>query len=257
MESIWHSSRVARAERRAVVVTAAAVPFAVPGRAFQRLGFSLRCAFPGLRTLAPSPRALCRSARSRPASCSRNQPSQTLSPLPSSPTRFMPSFQSPPRISGRPCGAGALRWRDRARARNARRAWRASRSTSGVKKESCWPGSSCWPVDEGHLLVQDRCVAGHLDVMARWHGPARPRRPRSWCARRRRCAAATNAARRLPRTAGCAALRICVARQRRIVQQQRQRVLQLVAEAERAARLVEGRARADAAGQALVGQPVD
>ena len=37
---------------------------------------------------------------------------------------------------------------------------------------------------------------------------------------------------------------------------QRQRVLQLVAEAEGAARLVEGRARTDAAGEALVGQPV-
>ena len=47
-----------------------------------------------------------------------------------------------------------------------------------------------------------------------------------------------------------------VAGQRGIVQQQRQRVLQLVAEAEGAARLVEGRARTDAAGQALVGQPV-
>ena len=33
----------------------------------------------------------------------RNQASQTLSPLPSTPTRFMPSFQSPMPMSGRPC----------------------------------------------------------------------------------------------------------------------------------------------------------
>ena len=33
----------------------------------------------------------------------RNQPSQTLSPRPSWPTRFMPSFQSPDPMSGSPC----------------------------------------------------------------------------------------------------------------------------------------------------------
>ena len=32
----------------------------------------------------------------------RNQPNQTLSPRPSWPTRFMPSFQSPAPIKGRP-----------------------------------------------------------------------------------------------------------------------------------------------------------
>ena len=52
-------------------------------------------------------RAACRrrtwqTERNRLSVFTRNQPSQTLSPLPSSPTRFMPSFQSPPRISGRP-----------------------------------------------------------------------------------------------------------------------------------------------------------
>src|SRR3546814_1110317 len=34
--------------------------------------------------------------------CSSDLPSQTLSPRPPSPTRFMPSFQSPVPISGRP-----------------------------------------------------------------------------------------------------------------------------------------------------------
>ncbi len=51
-----------------------------------------------------------RSPRSRPShsgansfsTTTRNQPSQTLSPRPSWPTRFMPSFQSPEPISGRP-----------------------------------------------------------------------------------------------------------------------------------------------------------
>ena len=47
-----------------------------------------------------------------------------------------------------------------------------------------------------------------------------------------------------------------VAREIRIVKQKRQRILKLVAESERPARLIEGRARPDAAGQALVRQPV-
>ena len=49
-----------------------------------------------------SPRASACSANARSVVI-RNQASQTLSPRPSTPTRFMPSFQSPMPISGRPC----------------------------------------------------------------------------------------------------------------------------------------------------------
>ena len=60
-----------------------------------------------------------RSARARSPRCShrgandvstmwRNQPSQVLSPRPWGPTRFMPSFQSPLPMRGRPCGPDVI-----------------------------------------------------------------------------------------------------------------------------------------------------
>src|SRR5438132_3109757 len=49
----------------------------------------------------PSPRASATVAHSDRIGW-RNQASQTLSPFPSAPTRFIPSFQSPVPISGRP-----------------------------------------------------------------------------------------------------------------------------------------------------------
>ena len=52
-------------------------------------------------TVATSPRASASAANLRRES-TRNQASQTLSPLPPAPTRFIPSFQSPLPISGRP-----------------------------------------------------------------------------------------------------------------------------------------------------------
>ena len=54
-----------------------------------------------LRRDRASPRARRRANGRQEAT--RNQPSQTLSPCPRAPTRFMPSFQSPVPISGRPC----------------------------------------------------------------------------------------------------------------------------------------------------------
>ena len=56
-----------------------------------------------------SPRATDKVPRARASALKRwstsyrKKPSQTLSPLPLAPTRFMPSFQSPEPISGRPC----------------------------------------------------------------------------------------------------------------------------------------------------------
>ena len=48
-----------------------------------------------------SPRA-CASGTKRFNTVTRKNAIHTLSPLPSAPTRFMPSFQSPPPISGSP-----------------------------------------------------------------------------------------------------------------------------------------------------------
>ena len=102
--------------------------------------------------------------------------------------------------------------------------------------------------DEGDLLLQDRLVAGHRDVVRdgigqphdvvgdhRAHAGAGARQP----------PVLHVAFPELPRRR----VEDLLARQRRVVQQEGQRVLQLVAEAEGAARLVEGRARPDAAGR--------
>ena len=103
------------AERRAVVEVGAPIPVAVPRRA--RSSAALRAL---ARVRASARRARARRAprpvgRSSQSVVCRNQPSQTLSPRPSWPTRFMPSFQSPVPISGRPC-APTARLRSSARA---------------------------------------------------------------------------------------------------------------------------------------------
>ena len=61
----------------------------------------------------------------------RNQAIHTLSPCPSAPTLFIPSFQSPVPISGRPCGPNRL-------ACSIARTQCAARSST---REDC-PGSS-------------------------------------------------------------------------------------------------------------------
>src|SRR2546421_1552860 len=55
------------------------------------------------RASAPNSRRVSNSAKFFSTKIS-NQASQTLSLLPPSPTRLRPSFQSPPPISGSPCG---------------------------------------------------------------------------------------------------------------------------------------------------------
>ena len=91
-----------RAERRAVVEVGAPIPLAVPGQ--------LQHVAPGAPPRVGSgPRARRRraartAARTSRSTSQRNKPSQTLSPRPPCPTRFMPSFQSPVPISGSPCG---------------------------------------------------------------------------------------------------------------------------------------------------------
>ena len=118
MESMRHSLARCRAERRAVVEVAAAIPVAVPAVALERVAAARRRAPATRRRARGSPRASAIGANAVSAAC-RNQPSQTLSPLPASPTRFMPSFQSPVPISGRPCAPVArLRSRPRAQCSN-------------------------------------------------------------------------------------------------------------------------------------------
>ena len=79
------------------------------------------------KSVSPFPRD---SAANCFSTAQRKKPSQTLSPAPSIPTRFMPSFQSPEPISGRPCAPSA--GRARSRARSARRRWRGSADWRGT-----------------------------------------------------------------------------------------------------------------------------
>ena len=94
-----------------------------------------------------------------------------------------------------------------------------------------------------------------VDVVRGRRTAARAGRPSSACARRARRADATSAARRPPRTDARAASSRWRAAERGRGVQQRRDVLQLVAEAEGAARLVEAGAAPDAAAERLVEQP--
>ena len=93
------------------------------------------------------------------------------------------------------------------------------------------------------------------DVAAGRAAAARGSRRRSACARRGPTADATSAARRLRGTGAPAQRSSCSRSRPRLGMHQRHRVLQLVAEAERAAGLVEAAARPHAAGERLVEQP--
>ena len=128
-----------------------------------------------VRQRATAPPARARHARRLPESfarhsranesrtAQRNQASQTLSPRPSMPTRFIPSFQSPVPISGRPCGP-------RFQARSmARRQWSHSGAVGGRRLEgtnirSCSPSASAG-LRERKRLVQNGRVAGDFHVM--------------------------------------------------------------------------------------------
>ncbi len=93
----------------------------------------------------------------------RNQPSQTLSPRPSTPTRFMPSFQSPLPISGRLMRAELPRLIERAPAMFPQR--RGLRGDGGTNMRSCSPASSSGPSRNGISSSRMRRVAGDLDVV--------------------------------------------------------------------------------------------
>ena len=196
-------------------------------------------------------RAGAPAARTARSTSHRKKPSHTLSPCPRWPTRFMPSFQSPAPISGRPCAPkrspahGARRVL--VQARGLRRADRQVVVRLLVRIDRA-------AFEEGHRLVEHAGVAGRLDVAAQ-----RERQPQVVVGAARAHAAAR---RRMPPVLHVAfdelaarAQQQVLAQQRRLRVHQRHRVLQLVAEAEGAARLVVAAARPHAAGERLVQQP--
>ena len=102
IESIWHSSLLCDPSGVAIVEVGAAIPLAVPA---VLLDVPAQPSSPRRRSARR--RQGRRAPRASSANClstsHRKKASQTLSPLPCLPTRFMPSFQSPEPISGSPC----------------------------------------------------------------------------------------------------------------------------------------------------------
>ena len=130
---------------------------------------------------------------------SRNHASHTLSPRPSGPTRFMPSFQSPVPISGRPCGP-VSRLSATARTQcsysDARSAGDRRTLVRLVLVRLEQPA-----FEKRHLLVEHGVDRRSQTRTAAPRRPATTDRRRTACARPVRPARATSAARRLRRTA--------------------------------------------------------
>ena len=115
----------------------------------------------GARRLAAAVRQAARRPRAWRAGTSRARRSR---PCPPAPTRFMPSFQSPPPISGRPWPPTRETAVERPRAVLEQRA-RARSETMGWKYESCSPARRAGPSRKGTHLVEHREIAGDLDVV--------------------------------------------------------------------------------------------
>ena len=151
-----------RAQRRAVVVVAAPVPLAVPGL-LQHAGQPA-----GLARVARGPRRVAAASHSgdelAAAPCAGTSPSQTLSPRPWRPTRFMPSFQSPLPISGQAVGAGGQALVDGAHAVLEERG-RFGRDPRLAVRPPSRPAARSGASRNGTTLVEDAVVAGRADVV--------------------------------------------------------------------------------------------
>ena len=108
-----------------------------------------------------SPRASAIGASAASTAC-RNQPSQTLSPRPSRPTRFMPSFQSPDPIKRQAMGADGQADLDRPRAMLEQ--GDLVNGALGLEVGIVLVGPQLGPVDERDHLVEDPGVAGDREV---------------------------------------------------------------------------------------------
>ena len=142
-----------RADRRAVVELAAPVPAAVPRLALERLPQAAACAR-HVRRARRFAACLRQRQQRRSARCAESQPSQTLSPLPLSPTRFMPSFQSPA-ADQRQAVSAERRGSRRGRARSARRAWRLSSETVGLEEAVVLALAPARAFEEGNHLIEN------------------------------------------------------------------------------------------------------
>ena len=180
-----------------------------------------------------------------------NHPFQTLSPFPSAPTLFIPSFQSPVPISGKPWAQlQAVFQRPVAVFVHAS----VIRAYLGQPVVFLLVRTENRRVQEGHLLVENGRVARNADVMCndQWQEEEIVGDARADAAARGRMPPVLHVAfLELPRRR---AQDLC-ARLLRGAVDDGHRVLELVAEAECPARLVEGRPAPHSAGERLIEQP--
>ncbi len=185
-------------ERHAVVVISAAVPLAVP-RSFQHARARRRAS---LRYRSPRTSSFCRwhrSANSLRMVC-RKKPSHVLSPRPSGPTRFMPSFQSPAPMSGSPC-APIVRPLSIARTQCSKRV----PSSDEMRRQAVRfvrANREHRRFQKGHALVQDAGVACRADVFGDHEGQPQQIVRAAASAGRGHSVRATSAERRPRRTDG-------------------------------------------------------
>ena len=186
-----------RSQRRPIVEVRAPIPIAVP----RQLQHPARATGPRCGSASQvAPVAPSQSGANSFSTTTRNQPSHTLSPRPSWPTRFIPSFQSPEPISGRPCAPYFI---ERSMARTA--CSKRVASSSGDRREAVHlrlAGLERRRLEERHDFVQHRGIAGPRRHRRRRHTGARADRRSTASAFRVRSADATSAARRLRRTGG-------------------------------------------------------
>ena len=183
------------------------------------------------------------------AAC-RNEAIDTLSPFLSLPTRFMPSFQSPLPNSGRPWSLWTrLTSMARAQCSNRVPLWVLA---VGVKKLSIWPSVSLAP-QERRCPRRAREIGSYRDVVCGGIGQLQAivDDARTYAAPRRQPPVLHVAFGKLARRSAQDVL----AGQIWSRQAECHHVLQLVTEAECAARLVEGGARRHTAGKYLIRQP--
>ena len=169
MESMRHSVFLRGAERRAIVVIGAAIPFAVPAFALER---RLQSAS---RAAARFPRACVRRARRR----SWQTPTEPCAET-SRATRFRlcpPRPRDSCRRSNRPCPSAASRARRPARLRSSARA-QCSNSvarvseTRGSKYDSFCPSASSSPSRNG--TISSSTVVSPVASMKLDHGVGQP-----------------------------------------------------------------------------------
>ena len=177
MESIWHSSFVRGPERRAVVEVGAAIPVAVPR--FTLDGAVVRaaacCASASARIGLAAPFG-DRGAKSR--QCRVQEPAQ--------PDAFAASLGADPVHAVVPIAAAHQRQAmraDRPGSRSSARtqcsySGRGARRETGRKVRFVLVRLPAAALEERHLLVQDRGVAGDLDVVGDGEGQPQRDRPR-------------------------------------------------------------------------------